>query len=120
MNHHDKINEALEVLRVEGLKHFDEDADVNKYQAIGAALAHVEDMPFVAGQLAHEYWEEHNAHDLATLLRWAFDYYLTGGGPVSMQEAEWVKRLVDTESISLYAADGTSKRYKVTVAIEEI
>lgn len=117
---HGKINEALEVLQNEGLKHFDEDTDVDKYQAIGAAIAAVEDMPFAAGRLAHEYWEEHNLHDLATLLRWAFDYYLTGGGPVSMQEAQWVKRLIDFESLSIYAADGTSKRYSVTVVIQEL
>ena len=39
---------------------------------------------------------------------------------VSMQEAQWVKRLIDAESINLYGADGTPKRYKVTVVIQEI
>jgi hypothetical protein len=117
---HDKINKALEVLQNEGLKCFDEDADVNKYQAIGAAIAAVDDSIFAPGQLVHEYWEAHNRHDLATLLRWAFDYYLTGGGPVSMQEVQWVKHLIDFENIPVYAADGTSKRYSVTVVIQEI
>jgi len=73
---HDKINEALEVLRVEGLKQFDDSSDVHKYEAIGAALATVEDSIFAAGKVAHEYWEQHNAHDLAALLRWAFHHYL--------------------------------------------
>ena len=117
---HNKINKALDILHQEGLKKFDEDADVNKYQAIGAAIAQVEDAPFAVGRLAHEYWEEHNRHDLATLLRWAFDYYLTEGGPVSMQEVQWVKHLIDFENIPVYAADGTSKRYSVTVVIQEI
>lgn len=117
---HNKINEALEVLRVEGLKQFDDNSDVNKYQAIGAALAQVEDSIFAPGKLAHEYWETYNAHDLAALLRWAFQHYLTHGGPVYLQEAQWVKRLVDTENISLYGADGTPKRYRVNVVIQEI
>jgi hypothetical protein len=39
---------------------------------------------------------------------------------VYLQEAQWVKRLVDTKSISLYDADGTPKRYSVTVVIQEI
>jgi len=117
---HDKINKALEVLRVEGLKQFDDSSDVNKYEAIGAALAQVEDSVFAAGKLAHGYWEAHNAHDLAALLRWVFHHYLTHGGPVYLQEAQWVKRLVDIESISLYGADGTPQRYRVNVVIQEI
>ena len=117
---HNKINKALEVLRVEGLKQFDDSSEVHKYQAIGAALATVEDSPFAAGKVAHEYWETHNMHDLAALMRWAFQHYLTQGGPVYVQEAEWVKHLIDIDNIPLYAADGTMKRYRVTVVIEEI
>ena len=119
---HDKINKALEVLRVEGSKQFDDSSEVNKYQAIGAALAQVEDMTFAAGRLAHEYWEAHNHHDLAALLRWAFHHYLTEGGPVYLEEAQWVKHLIDAENIPLYGAnaDGTPKRYSVTVVIQEI
>lgn len=108
------------MLRAEGLKHFDESDGVNKYEAIGAALAQVEDSVFAVGRLAHEYWQAHNAHDLAALLRWAFHHYLTEGGPVYLQEAQWVKRLVDTESIHLFGADGTAKRYRVNVTIQEV
>lgn len=117
---HAKINRALDDLQAEGMQLFDEAGDVNKYAAIGAALAQVEDSVFAIGKLAHEYWEEHNAHDLAALLRWVFHHYLTQGGPVYVQEAEWIKHLVDTDGITLYERDGTSKRYTVTVVIQEI
>jgi hypothetical protein len=120
MNNETKIIEALGVLRDEGLKHFDEGSEVHTYEAVGAALARVEDSVFAVGRLAHEYWQEHNAHDLAALLRWVFDHYLTEGGPVYLQEAQWVKHLVDAESIHLFGADGTAKRYRVNVIIQEI
>lgn len=117
---HNKINQALDVLYAEGCKYFDDSSDVNKYEAIGAALAQVEDSIFAAGKLAHEYYETHNFHDLAALLRWAFHHYLTRGGPVYLTEAQMVKHLIDTESISLYDANGVLKRYRVSVVIEEI
>jgi hypothetical protein len=117
---HEEIYKALETLRAAGLQYCDDSSDVNKYDAIGLALAQVEDSIFAAGRLAHEYWQAHNAHDLAALLRWVFDHYLTRGGPVYLQEALWVKHLVDAESIDLFGIDGTARRYRVAVTIQEI
>ena len=114
------IQQALDVLRNAGLQHFDEPAHehIDKYAAIGAALASVEDNPLAVASLACEYWEEHNEHGLAALLRWVMPV-LNPSGPVYLEEAEHVQRLIEREHIVLVLPDGKAKGYTVSVMIEE-
>src|SRR5262245_46222283 len=117
---HDEIQKALEMLRKAGLQHFDESIRdrIDKYAAIGAALADVEDNPVAVASLACEYWEEHNAHDLAALLRWAMPV-LNPAGPVYLAEFEHIQRAIGRDQVILLLDDGRAKGYHVRVSVEE-
>src|SRR5688572_13792402 len=82
LHQHEELKKALETLRRVGIQHFDEASrdHINRYTAIGAALAFVEQSPLAAASLACEYWEEHNHHGLAALVRWAMPV-LNPAGP---------------------------------------
>jgi hypothetical protein len=116
---HEDIQQALDVLRAAGLKHFDEHAreHIDKYAAIGAALAYVEDNPLAVASLACEYWEEHNQHSLAALLRWAMPV-VNQAGPVYLEEAERIQSLMEREHVVLLLEDGKAKGYTVRLVIE--
>lgn len=118
---HDDIEKALEVLRAAGLLHFREDSQegIHKFTAIGAALAYVEQGAASVARLAHEYWEEHNHHDLAALLRWMFPKQLNPSRVTYFTDAEYIKQLIDRKEIVLLDDDGRAKSYTVTLTIEE-
>lgn len=74
---YDRINAALQVLYEEGLTHIKPEyqKDYPRYQAIGLAIASVNQSSKDVLNLAYSAMEDFNAHGNNLVLEWAFNLY---------------------------------------------
>lgn len=72
-----RIEDALAVLYEEGLTHIKPECqkDYPRYQAVGLAIASVTDSARNILNLAYSALEDHNAHDLCTVIEWTYPLY---------------------------------------------
>lgn len=74
MYNEQRIKDALQVLYEEGLNHYKPEYrdEINRWEAIGAAISQETTSPIDTARLAYEHWEDWNYHNACAVLDWIF------------------------------------------------
>lgn len=127
-----RIEEALQVLYEEGLKHlkpeYQEGAD--RYECIGRAIADTESSGIDFAKIAYSALEDWNYHDACAVLDWIFPkmHRMSADSPAEdyLDTLHRLKRQIDRPSVTVFTKWNNEKsdydivRYRVTVNIEEL
>lgn len=121
----DRIEAALQVLYEEGLKGYKDEyqKEIPRMQAIGKAFAAVSDNITGMVQLAYEFFEDWNAHDLNAVLSWS--HPIVEGYTFHVSDFQRLSRMMNKTRVPVilnWDNDGkpVTKIYNVKIVFEEV
>lgn len=115
----DRIQEALTILEEEGRKGYKSEYQdkIPKYQAIGHAIAHVNDSGLNCIELAYSWLEDWNRHDLCAVLEWVYPIYRQVFHTSDLQRLE---RMINKRDVTVLAEDYDKKVINVRLVFEDV
>ena len=122
---YDRINAALQVLYEEGLTHIKPEyqKDYPRYQAIGLAIASVNQSSKDVLNLAYSAMEDFNAHGNNLILEWAFSLY---GQTFHERDLVTLAQGINKNNVTIFtewmsqAGGYLTKKVNVRLVIEEV
>jgi len=110
-----RIQEALKILEEEGRKGYKPECqkEIPAFQAIGLAIARVDEGSRHCVELAYSWLEDWNHHDLCAVLEWAHPIY---GQTFHVSDLQRLARRMDRQNVTVITEWDTEKaEYKTKV-----
>src|SRR5512138_3810958 len=105
---HDRIQQALDILEAEGRKAYQPEAqaELPAYEAIGRAIAEVNNSGENFLRLAYAGLEDWNYHDLCAVIEWAYPLF---GQSWHASDLERLQRRINREGVTIKTDWDTTK-----------
>lgn len=129
---HARIEEALQMLYEEGIKHYraEYQAYANRWDAIGLACADVSSHALNAASLMYSWLEDWNHHSVCAVIDWMFPqlHKMSDDSPAGdyLDTLHRVKKIIDRDSVTVFTdwdnerGQYNTAKYSVTVMLEKI
>jgi hypothetical protein len=111
----ERVREALSILEEEGRKCYKPEyqKEIPAFQAIGLAIARVDESSRHCVQLSYSWLEDWNYHNLCAVLEWAHPIY---GQTFDRSDLKRLARLMDRKSVTIRGEwDSEKTEYKTSL-----